>query len=296
MKKCISIFLMVMLVTFTVSAQKQRGTSRSKASHKVERTKTQNSSQKDLAVNRGGNAIKEQKRSLVQQAVDDMVFVEGGTLTLGNTFVDKMIINHVADLPHQVTVSSFYISKYEVTQALWLAVMGSNPSCYTGDLNRPVEKVSWEDCQVFISRLNQLTGKHFRLPTEAEWEFAARGGNNTHGYKYAGSDNIDEVAWYRENSRDSKRNLTTFPVGMKVPNELGLYDMPGNVREWCYDFDWSYDFPAGPLVNPTGPETGRNHVYRGGSFIDNYGACMVYYRYSNYPSFSNTFLGLRLAL
>ncbi|MBR0324280.1 MAG: SUMF1/EgtB/PvdO family nonheme iron enzyme, partial [Bacteroidales bacterium] len=124
-------------------------------------------------------------------------------------------------------MSTFYIGKYEVTQAEWKAVMGTNPSRHKGD-NLPVENVTWFDCQEFIRKLNELTGKQFRLPTEAEWEYAARGGKHSYGAKYAGDNDIDNVAWYGDNS-----NNTTHPVGLKRPNELGLYDMTGNVQEWC---------------------------------------------------------------
>ena len=135
---------------------------------------------------------------------------------------------------HNVTLSSYYICKYEVTQALWRAVMGSNPSYFKGD-NLPVESVSWNDCQTFINRLNSYTGRNFRLPTEAEWEFAARGGNYSRHYKYSGSNYIGDVAWYGDNSGNR-----THPVGTKQANELGLYDMSGNVWEWCSDWYGSY--------------------------------------------------------
>ena len=131
-------------------------------------------------------------------------------------------------------MDSYYIGKFEVTQAQWVAVMGSNPSHFSGDLSRPVENVSWNDVQEFINRLNQFTGRAgngaFRLPTEGEWEFAARGGVNSRRFKYSGSNNIDYVAWYRKNSGEM-----THPVGTKAPNELGIYDMSGNVWEWVYD-------------------------------------------------------------
>ena len=286
-KNILVITLMAVLIAFAGNAQRQRSHSTKKAGSKVEKPQKQNNSQ-------GNKTL--QRQNLIQQAVDNMVFVEGGTLTLGDTFLPVEVINYTSDLPHQVTVSSYYISKYEVTQALWLAVMGNNPSDNQGDLNRPVECVSWDDCQIFINKLNQLTGKKFRLPTEAEWEFAARGGNLTHGYKYAGSNNIDDVAWHKGNARDSRWYLRTFPVGKKAPNELGLYDMSGNVEEWCQDYDWGYQFPAGPLVNPTGPETGVRRVHRGGSYVEGDGGCTVFYRYSNDPDFDNTFLGLRLAI
>ena len=158
-----------------------------------------------------------------------MIPVEGGTFTRGAT--SEMTEPSDWEKPtHQVTLSSYYIGETEVTQALWKAVMGSNPSWFKGD-DLPVEKVSWDDCQTFISKLNALTGKNFRLPTEAEWEFAARGGNQSRHTQFSGSSRIDDVAWYDGNSGDK-----THPVKTKQPNELGIYDMTGNVWEWCQDW------------------------------------------------------------
>ena len=187
-----------------------------------------------------------------------MIKVEGGTFTMGAT--DEQGTDPDSDEfpPHQVTLSNFSIGETEVTQGLWKAVMGNNPSNFTGD-NLPVEEVSWDDCQLFIAKLNQLTGRNFRLPTEAEWEYAARGGNKSKGYKYAGSNTIDNVAWYKDNSGDK-----THPVGSKAPNELGLYDMNGNVWEWCQD--WFGDYSSSAQTNPTGPASGELRVNRGGSF------------------------------
>ena len=165
---------------------------------------------------------------------NNMVYVSGGTFTMGAT-CEQGCENVSGEKPtHSVTLSSFYLCKYEVTQALWIAVMGENPSNHKGD-NLPVEQVSWNDCQNFITRLNSLTDRKFRLPTEAEWEYAARGGNRSHGYKYSGSNNLSEVAWYGGNG-----GYNTHPVGLKGPNELGLYDMSGNVYEWCSDWYGPY--------------------------------------------------------
>jgi len=152
-----------------------------------------------------------------------MVFVEGGTFMMGATSEQESDAFDWEKPAHRVTLSDFYIGKYEVTQAQWKAVMGSNPSYFKGD-NLPVERVSWGDCQEFIRKLNERTGLTFRLPTEAEWDYAARGGNRSRGYKYSGSDDPDEVAWYWDNS-----GIKTHPVGQKRANELGLYDMSGNV-------------------------------------------------------------------
>ena len=186
-------------------------------------------------------------------------------------------------------LSDYYIAKYEVTQGLWKAVMGSNPSYFKGD-NLPVENVSWKDCQKFIKKLNKMTGKNFRLPTEAEWEYAARGGNKSRGYKYAGSNIIGGVAWYSDNS-----GSTTHPVGTKQANELGLYDMSGNVWEWCQD--WHDDYSSLSQTNPTGPSSGSYRVLRGGSWDWGWGCCRVSHRrdYGS-PSGKLNNIGFRLAM
>ena len=219
-----------------------------------------------------------------------MIKVEGGTFQMGatseqgdNAYDDEYPV-------HSVTLSDYYIGETEVTQELWQAVMGSKPSKFKGS-QRPVERVSWKDCQEFITRLNQLTGKNFRLPTEAEWEYAARGGNNSQGYKYSGSNTIGNVAWYDDNS-----NSRTHDVKTKTPNELGIYDMSGNVREWCQDWYNSNYYSNSPQTNPTGPSTGSHRVYRGGGWY--YGAedCRVSFRRSYDPDFGSSSLGLRLCL
>lgn len=218
-----------------------------------------------------------------------MVAVDGGTFMMGASDDDPDAFDREKPA-HQVTLSSFSIAETEVTQALWVAVMGSNPSNFQYGLNYPVEKVSWDDCQTFITKLNQMTGKAFRLPTEAEWEFAARGGNKSHGYTYAGSDRISEVGWYNVNVTIT----STFPIATKAPNELGLYDMSGNVCEWCRDYFG--DYSAAAQTNPTGPSWGSYRVYRGGGWSGMAVACRVAYRgYSN-PTNKEYYKGLRLAL
>ena len=218
----------------------------------------------------------------------EMVWVEGGTFRMGATSEQGSDAYSDEKPVHSVTLSSFYIGKTEVTQALWKAVMGSNPSNFRGD-NLPVECVSWNDCQAFIRKLNALTGQNFRLPTEAEWEFACRGGNNSRGYKYSGSNYIDNVAWYDGNSGDK-----TLPVGTKAPNELGIYDMSGNVWEWCAD--WCGDYSSGAQTNPKGPYEGSNRVYRGGSWIDNAMGSRSSCRSFDSPGSRSNCLGLRLSL
>lgn len=189
---------------------------------------------------------------------------------------------------HQVTLSDYYIGETEVTQALWKAVMGRNPSNFSGT-NLPVEMVSWDDCQIFITKLNQLTGKNFRLPTEAEWEYAARGGQKSRGYKYAGSNTLSDVAWYWDNSSSK-----THPVKQKQANELGLYDMSGNVSEWCQD--WYGKYGSAAQTNPIGPSSGSNRVFRGGSWFNSASYCRVAYRVSDSPGNRICYLGFRVVL
>ena len=178
------------------------------------------------------------------------------------------------------------MGKYEVRQSEWEAVMGSNPSRFKGE-DLPVEQVSWEDCHEFIGRLNALTGLNFKLPTEAQWEYAARGGNLSKGYKYSGSNNLGEVGWYESNSGNC-----THRVGEKQPNELGLYDMSGNVWEWCED--WSGGYIVTSQRDPLGAASGSNRVDRGGSWGNEARYCRVSYRDSGTPGDRYGNLGFRL--
>lgn len=216
-----------------------------------------------------------------------MVEVGGGTFTMGATSEQGSDAWDEETPAHQVTLSDYYIGQTEVTQALWEAVMGSNPSDHRGD-NLPVEQVSWDDCQVFIQELNQLTGKQFRLPTEAEWEYAARGGRKSRGYKYAGGNNIDSVAWCDGNSGNE-----THPVATKQANELGIYDMSGNVLEWCSD--WCGDYTSSSQSDPQGPSSGLYRVIRGGCYYNFARNCRVSYRISNTLDYRSGYLGLRLS-
>jgi formylglycine-generating enzyme required for sulfatase activity len=216
-----------------------------------------------------------------------MMKVDGGTFSMGATSEQKEPYDD-EKLVHQVTLSTYYIGETEVTQALWTAVMGSNPSLFKGD-NRPVEEVSWDDCQTFIKKLNSLTGENFRLPTEAEWEFAARGGNKSRGYQYSGSNNLSAVAWYTDNSGSQTHDVKT-----KSPNELGIYDMSGNVDEWCQD--WYGSYSSNSVTNPTGAGSGSSRVCRGGSWLSSVRLCRSAFRDSTEPSGRNGYLGLRLVL
>ena len=230
----------------------------------------------------------ESKTYTVNGVTFKMVAVEGGTFTMGATSEQGSDAYDSEKPAHQVTLSDYWIGETEVTEGLWTAVMGSNPSYYNkGDIY-PVEYVSWDDCQTFISKLNALTGETFRLPTEAEWEFAARGGTQSRGYKYSGSNTLSDVAWYTDNSGSAKH-----PVATKAANELGLYDMSGNVWEWCQD--WRDSYSGAAQTDPTGPIAGSYRVLRGGSWNYYAGNCRVSYRYSGTPSIRSYFLGLRLA-
>ena len=226
-----------------------------------------------------------------------MIRVPAGTFMMGATEEQGGNAYSWEQPVHEVTLTSSYlIGETEVTQELWLAVMGTNPSKHEGSHQKPVENVTWSDCQEFIARLNQLTGLSFRLPTEAEWEFAARGGNRSHGYRYAGSNSIDDVAWYSGNTPSiGPYGLgSTQRVATKAPNELYLYDMSGNVDEWVSDYWGNYN--SEPQIDPTGPETENDHVYRSGSWYTGADAARVSYRYHRSNTFQRGTLGLRLAL
>lgn len=238
-----------------------------------------------------------------------IVIVEGGTFMMGATEEQGTVDPEENEYPvHEVTLSSYGIGQTEVTQELWEAVMSWHPDTlnedfeaefihpsyfsskngFDDDLQRPVENISNRKIDLFLSFLNTLTGREFRLPTDAEWEFAARGGNQSKGYKYAGSNDIDEVAWYSDNN-----GVHTNLVATKAPNELGLYDMSGNVYEWCQD--WFGSYSSSTQSNPTGPSSGSLRVRRGGGW-GNDGGCRVSYRGRLTPSLSLIFLGFRLAL
>lgn len=217
-----------------------------------------------------------------------MRLIPGGEFVMGS---DE---NNVAKPLHRVQISSFYLGEYPVTQAQYQAVTGENPSMFKGDV-RPVEMVSWLQAKDFSQKLAEMTSMTFRLPTEAEWEFAARGGTNGKSFLYSGSDQIDEVGWYYDNSYEE-----TKPAGLKLSNELGLHDMSGNVWEWCHDW-FSTEYykqckMAGCVENPQGPKNGSHHVIRGGSFSQAAGGGYSFSRLCNSPDRCSRYIGFRLAL
>lgn len=230
------------------------------------------------------NAQTNANNKLFQKLADDMVLVEGGTYEMGATPEQGTEANEDEQPVQTMTVATFYICKYEVTQELWQAVMGTNPSYFKG-AQLPVEHVSLDDCKAFIEKLNELTGKKYRLMTQAEWEYAARGGNKSKGYKYSGSNNPIDVAWF-----NADLGVSTSAVGKKAPNELGIYDMSGNVCEWCSD---KYEDLDNLL-----PEGDQSIYYnlRGGSWFDPSINCRVSYRNADTSEACGYDVGLRLAL
>lgn len=217
-----------------------------------------------------------------------MIKVRGGTFLMGATDIEEKSSGY-SKPRHQVTLSDYYIGETEVTQDLWVEVMRDDPSYYISN-SRPVECVTWSDCQSFIKELNILTGKRFRLPTEAEWEYAARGGSRTKGFNYSGSNEIGDVAWNMDNSSD-----ITHEVRLKMPNELGIYDMSGNVWEWCDD--WFGDYEKSAQINPKGPSSGSHKIVRGGSyFCDEETCCCPWYRAWLFPDKAYYNLGFRIAM
>lgn len=261
---------------------------------KVEETRKRAAKPSSGSQNKGVSRSKEKSKSsaqkrekVIQGIIGNMVPVEAGTFTMGATPEQGEYSGNDEKPAHKVMVSPFSIGRYEVTQEEWLAVMGSNPSHFKGD-KRPVEQVSWRDCQKFIEKLNALTGRQFRLPTEAEWEYAARGGSVGMGNMYAGGTNADAVGWYNENSDGE-----THEVGKKRANELGLYDMAGNVWEWCSDHKQNYANSAEPSDSQE-PSTTR--VNRGGSWRSGSRLCRVSFRADDDADERLNTLGFRLAM
>lgn len=246
------------------------------------------------------------QKQMLNAIIDNMVKVEGGTFTMGATSEQGSDAYDYEYPIHQVTLGDYYISKYEVTQSVWKDLMGYTPapngdqwcSYYGIGADYPAYYISWNDAQNFIAKLNALTDKTFRLPTEAEWEYAARGGNKNQGYKYSGSDTIADVAWYYDNAGSIDRGLLdygTHLVGTKIPNELGIYDMSGNVYEWCSDRYSAY-YTNGAQTNPVGPTVGSGRVLRGGCWNNNLRCCRVSCRDFFSPNTRINLIGFRLVL
>ncbi len=240
-----------------------------------------------LSVMTLGAAHAQQNQTITVNKVPfTMIYVEGGTFTMGKDKVTDQDFR--SDEPaHQATVGNFYCGETEVTQELWTAVMGKNPSRYADSNQNPVEQVSWGDCNHFVKKLCQLTGKKFRLLTEAEWEYAAKGGNKSKGYKYSGSDELQDVAWCFANSGDRPH-----AVKQKLPNELGIYDMSGNVTEWTSTGFSRYG--TEPKLKPD--EGGYRFVYRGGCDYSDERFSVVHHRNHGQRSDATAHRGLRLAM
>ena len=249
-------------------------------------------------------ALKEQRKKVIEQAVADMVFVDGGTFLMGATAEQGSDAHVYERTVRKVTLSDYYISKFQVTQELYLIVMGgANPGTYTegGNMRYPIDARFYMEIEEFIARLNQITGLQFTLPTEAQWEFAARGGRKRTGTKYAGSDNIDEVATYWDNSMQQLSDTTRrypYPVGSKTPNELGLYDMSGNMADVC--LDWYAPYDETELIDPKGPaslpeDEAQKRVCRGGGYSTQEKACRVSARSALLLTNRYNYISFRLA-
>ena len=300
MIKKIAIVLLMAFLPIMASAQnaggqvtrpvkKQQTTNKTPKKKPISKTQKEQEAPKQKQIEQKPSVQETAYNAIIRQLISNMVYVEGGTFTMGATSEQESYAYGDERPAHQVTLSSFYIGKYEVTQEEWEAVMGENPSYCKGG-KHPIESISWIDCQVFIKKLNIMTGKNFRLPTEAEWEYAARGGKKRIGYLYAGSDNLDKVAWYNANCGGS-----THDVGKKYPNELGLYDMSGNVEEWCSD--WYGRYSSNSQMNPYGPSSGSSHVFRGGGWKSNVaGDCRISLRKLNGSEYRDFNLGFRIAM
>lgn len=243
---------------------------------------SQNESDEDVNISFGDNLNID-----VNGVTFTMIYVKGGTFRMGATSEQSNDAQTDEYPVHDVTLGDYYIGETEVTQKLWKAVMFDNPSNFKGD-QKPVECVSWEDAQEFIKKLSQLTGFDFRLPTEAEWEYAARGGDKSKGYIFSGSNNAKDVAIF------NKKTPQSYNVKSMKPNELGIYDMTGNVFEYCYDWYGNYDNAS--QVNPTGPAKGEGKVIRGGSWNFKMRSCRVSYRNATYVDYKNDYCGLRLVV
>ena len=287
-------FLYIVLVAFPLLAKAQASggqiTRKSTAQHQSTLAKP-NTKKETLGYY--SKEYLENKEFYVNGVCFTMVGVQGGVFTMGAT-LEQGNDSFTEEKPvHKVAVNSFRIGKTEVTQELWTAVMGNNPSRFKGG-NLPVECIDWASCKVFIEKLNAMTNMHFRLPTEAEWEYASRGGENGGKCRYSGGNSINEVAWFSNNSSEK-----THIVGTKSPNEFGIYDLSGNVQEWCEDYYSPYEKAS--QTNPTGPSNGvgwrKTRIIRGGSCNDIEYRCRICVRFDLPESgYYNEFTGMRLAL
>lgn len=246
------------------------------------------------------NALMQQRKLIIEKAISDMVYVDGGSFYMGATAEQGSDVHIYEKNVHKVTLSSYYISKFEVTQELYLIVMGgSNQGAFLeeGNLQRPIDNRLYSEMNNFITKLNAVTGLQFALPTEAQWEFAARGGRKRAGFMYPGSNDVNEVACYWENSLLGDGSLDHWPrtVGLGLPNELGLYDMAGNIQEVCTD--WYAPYSLEDQVDPTGPADSEEYttrVCRGGSWYSFADACRSSARASFVPTTRYKYLGFRL--
>ncbi len=238
-----------------------------------------------MAWSRNTNNI---QRKQISSLLSQLILVEGGSFKMGsNPLIDTMCTKYEEPIQN-IQISSFFISKYEISQIIFHEVMGYNPNSFKNN-NYPIANISWNEANQFIEKLNHLTSLHFELPTEAQWEYAAKGGNKSKQTQFSGNKDINKVAWYKNNSSGMFKK-----VGTLSPNELDLYDMSGNVWEWCRDFYAPYS--PDNKVNPTGPSTGTTRVYRGGSWIDNTNYTRITYRNSGNPDLKMNCLGFRVVL
>ena len=245
-----------------------------------------NSSKKfKMAWSRNTTALQKQA---IEVLLQEFIYVEGGSFMMGCMKKEENLCEEAEFPAHKVTLSPFFIAKYEVVQLLWLETMGYNPTVHKNN-KYPVTNISWDECQEFIKKLNHITSLQFALPTEAQWEFAAKGGNKSKNTIFSGSDKIEKVAWYKDNARS-----LYHVVGTLAPNELGIYDMSGNVWEWCSDYYAPYS--SDHLINPKGPSSGINRVYRGGSWLDNMNFTRISNRNCGRADYKMNCLGLRLVL
>jgi len=219
----------------------------------------------------------------------NFVFVQGGAFEMGLPDASTVEGGEIEKPQHKVSIKSFYILKTPVTQALWYSVMDSNPSFHKNCYTCPVENISWDDAQTFINKLNALKKGHYRLPSEAEYEYAARGGNKSRNFNYSGSNEVNDVAWYTDNSKGQ-----SHPVGEKKPNELNLIDMSGNIWEWCSDWYHMYYYKESPSDNPQGPVRGEKKVVRGGAWLSLDEGCMLTARGALMPAAKDKYTGFRI--